>query len=103
MEVWRVNPRAGASDPAPSSADLHTSVILTMERLEKLRELELKLYTELQRAESRSVAAIARQYRETIKEIEEIEGSDSGEDEIEKLLNGRDGMPGAVRKDHTKI
>ena len=86
------------------SAHLHTGVILTMDRLEKLRELETKLYMELQHAESRSVAAIARQYRETIKEIEEIEGADSGEDEIEKLLSGRaDGMPGAVRQDRSKV
>ena len=75
-----------------------------MSRIEKLKELEVKLYTELQCAESRSVAAIAKQYRETIKEIEEIEGADSGEDEIEKILSGRsDGMPGAVRQDRSKV
>jgi hypothetical protein len=75
-----------------------------MDRLEKLKELEAKLYTELQHAESRSVAAIARQYRETIKEIEEIEGNDNGEDEIEKLLSDRaDGMPRAVRADRSKV
>lgn len=70
-----------------------------MTRLEKLQELEAKLYIQLQTAESRSVAAIAKQYRETIKEIEEIEGADNGENEIEKILGGGNGVPGAVRKD----
>lgn len=59
-----------------------------MERLRKLKELEVKLYTEMQTASSREIAAIAKQYRETLKEIEEIEGGEHGEDEIEKLLNG---------------
>ena len=75
-----------------------------MTRLEKLKELETDLKELMSKANSRSYAALCRQYRETIKEIEEIEGQDCGEDEIEKLLSGRaDGMPGAVRKDHTKI
>ena len=42
-------------------------------RLEKLKELELVLQERLQFAEEKSVAALARQYRETLKEIEEIE------------------------------
>ena len=58
-------------------------------RLEKLKELEAELEKQMKKANSRSIAAIARQYRETLKEIEEIEGGGpSGEDEIEKLLNG---------------
>ena len=69
-----------------------------MGRLEKLKELEEKLYTELQTADSRSVAAIAKQYRETIREIEEIEGENNGEDEIAEILGGGDGVPRAVRK-----
>ena len=70
-----------------------------MARIEKLRELEAKLYTTLQTCENREIAAIARQYRETIKEIEEIEGADADQDEIEEILNKRevDGKPGAVR------
>ena len=74
-----------------------------MTRLEKLKELEAKLYAELENAESRSVAAIARQYRETIKEIEEIEGGDNGEDEIAKLIGESNGESRAVRPNHTKV
>lgn len=37
---------------------------------------------------ARDLAQLAKQYRETLKEIEEIEGGEHGEDEIEKLLNG---------------
>ena len=75
-----------------------------MTRLEKLKELETDLKELMSKANSRSYAALCRQYRETIKEIEEIEGQDCGEDEIEKLLSDRaDGMPGAVRADRSKV
>ena len=75
-----------------------------MTRLEKLKELETDLKELMSKANSRSYAALCRQYRETIKEIEEIEGQDCGEDEIEKLLSGRaDGMPGAVRADRSNV
>jgi hypothetical protein len=36
---------------------------------------------------ARDLAQLAKQYRETLKEIEEIEGVNNGEDEIEKILN----------------
>ena len=36
---------------------------------------------------ARDLAGLAKQYRETLKEIEEIEGVDNGEDEIDKILN----------------
>lgn len=58
-----------------------------MDRLEKLKELEDKLYTEMQTAGSREIASIAKQYRETLKEIEEIEGVSNGEDEIDSIIN----------------
>ena len=45
-----------------------------MSRLDKLKELEIELHRQMQKANSRTIAAIARQYRETLKEIEEIEG-----------------------------
>ena len=74
------------------------------DRLGKLKAVAELLAKEMDKVKySKDLPPLTKQYRETIKEIEEIEGSDSGEDEIEKLLNGRDGMPGAVRKDHTKI
>ena len=70
-----------------------------MTRLEKLKELELELKDLMSKANSRSYAPLAKQYRETIKEIEEIEGKDCSEDEIAALLGkrGADGKPGAVR------
>ena len=70
-----------------------------MGRLEKLRELECKLYISMQTCESKELAAISRQYRETIKEIEEIEGRSDTGDEIAKILQKRDGNgeSGAVR------
>lgn len=36
---------------------------------------------------ARDLAQLAKQYRETLKEIEELEGNDGAEDEIGKLLN----------------
>ena len=69
-----------------------------MDRLEKLRELEAKLYTEMQTAGSRELAALAKQYRETLAEIEQIEGGDQANDEIGEILSGRDGMSDSVRK-----
>ena len=72
-----------------------------MTRLEKLKELESELKTLMSKANSRSYAALCRQYRETIKEIEEIEGADNGEDEIAKLL--ADGESRAVRPDRSKV
>lgn len=72
--------------------------------MEKLKELEAELYSMMKKANSRTVASLAKQYRETIKEIEEIEGTTSG-DEIEKILQSResDGKSGAVRKDRSKV
>ena len=69
-----------------------------MDRLDKLKELEAVLYEKLQDCDEKTVASVARQYRETIKEIEEIEGNDS-EDEIADILNSRqaDGKSRAVR------
>lgn len=69
-----------------------------MGRLEKLKELEVNLYNALQSCEDKSMASIAKQYRETIKEIEEIEGNDT-EDELADILNNRavDGKSRAVR------
>lgn len=71
-----------------------------MTRLEKLKELEEELHRQMKRANSRSIAAIARQYRETLAEIEEIEGVDDSGDEIAAILNDRksSGKSGAVRK-----
>ena len=54
---------------------------------------------------SRDLSQLARQYRETLKEIEEIEGMNRGDDEIEEIISGReaDGESRAVRPDRTKL
>lgn len=74
-------------------------------RLEKLKDLEQDIYSLMQKANSRTFATLARQYRETLREIDEIEGTDGNEDEIAQLLTKReaDGKPGAVRKNSSKI
>ena len=75
-----------------------------MTRLEKLKELEQMLYAMMQKANTRAISSLARQYRETIREIEEIEGNDS-EDEIADILKGReaDGKSRAVRPNRSKV
>lgn len=57
-------------------------------RLEKLRELEAQLFDALSRANSRSMASLARQYRETLAEIDELE-ADDGDDGIAELIGGK--------------
>lgn len=74
-----------------------------MTRLEKLKNLEKDLSDLMSKANSRSYASLAKQYRETIKEIEEIEGVGNGEDEISKIISGANGVPGAVRTNHSKV
>lgn len=67
-------------------------------RLKQLKELLLILAKEIDDGPgARDMASLAKQYRETIKEIEEIEGSEQQDDEITKLLGGVDGVPGSVR------
>lgn len=68
-----------------------------MTRLEKLYELETELKDLMSKANSRTYASLARQYRETIREIEEIEGREEQDDEISKIISESNGMPGAVR------
>ena len=70
-------------------------------RLEQLKELLEILADEIDlRPGARDLAQLSRQYRETLKEIEEIEGAVEENDEIGNILSGRafDGKPGAVRK-----
>lgn len=76
-----------------------------MTRLEKLQELEAELHKQMQKANSRSIAAIARQYRETIREIEEIQGAEARDDDIAEIMSERqaDGKSRAVRTDRTGI
>lgn len=70
-----------------------------MSRLDKLKALEAQLKDALEFAEPKEMASLARQYRETLKEIEEIEGAEPNVDEIAELLSSREsaGKPGSVR------
>lgn len=58
-------------------------------RLAKLKQLETELRAALDEADPRSIAAIARQYRETLREIDELEKDDGDIDEIARILNER--------------
>ena len=71
-----------------------------MARIDKLKELEVKLYDAMETADYKTLPGLAKQYRETIKEIEEIEGMSEADDEIGEILAEReaDGKPGAIRK-----
>lgn len=75
------------------------------DRLEKLKILEEKLYVAMESADSKTMAPIAKQYRETIREIEEIEGAGGNDDEIGEILGSREanGKPGAVRKNRSGV
>lgn len=70
-----------------------------MNRLEKLKELEAELNGLMKKANSRSFAPLAKQYRDTLREIEEIEGAEDNHDEISELLASReaDGKSDPVR------
>lgn len=74
---------------------------LNESRLTQLKALLEILADEIdQRPGARDLAQLSRQYRETLKEIEEIEGTGNDGDEIGEILAGReaDGKAGAVRK-----
>ena len=75
-------------------------------RLEQLKKLRDTLAKAIDTCESmRDLATLSRQYRETIREIEEIEGTNDDTDEIGAILAERqqDGKPGAVRTHRTSV
>lgn len=77
-----------------------TEIVDNGTRLEQLKELLRILADEIdERPGARDLAQLSRQYRETLKEIEEIEGADQNDDDISEILSGRSaaGKPGAVR------
>lgn len=57
-----------------------------MDRLEKLRELEEDLRGLMARANSRSYAALAKQYRDTLREIDALENGEDDHDEIASII-----------------
>lgn len=74
-------------------------------RLEQLKVLARILADKLDNPEEQNTAQLAKQYRETIYEIEEIEGMNDSDDELSRILSDResDGKPGTVHKDHSKF
>lgn len=58
-------------------------------RLEKLKLLQDKLEIALATCDDKSLAPLARQYRETLREIEELEGADVIGDGISDILSAR--------------
>ena len=66
-------------------------------RVDQLKELLLILAKEIDdEPGARDMASLVNQYRETMKEIEELDNGEA-DDEIAQILGDRDGMPGAVR------
>lgn len=56
-------------------------------RLQELIALRLRLAQEMDLCESvRDIAALARQYRETIREIDEIQNGEDGDDRAAELV-----------------
>lgn len=95
--------RGPVGSPPQPSADLHTGIFGKageyMDRLRKLKSLERKLMQQMKVADSKSYAALAKQYRETLREIDELESIGDSDDEIGEILAERkaDGKSGAVR------
>lgn len=82
------------------------SVTARGDRLKQLKTLAGVLATSIDSCENaRELPALAKQYRETVREIEEIEGAESNGDEIGEILSIRQaaGKPGAVRKNRTGV
>ena len=75
-------------------------------RLDKLKAVATILAIQIDACEDRKeLPQLVKQYRETIREIEEIEGMTDDGDEISEILTQREhnGEPGAVRKNRTKL
>ena len=60
-----------------------------MGRLEKLKQLEAELRSALDDADQRTLPQLARQYRETLRDIDELEKDDGDIDEIARILADR--------------
>lgn len=109
-------PGTASGEPRSSSADLHTKEILNVKslktitakgnRLDKLKAVATILAIQIDACEDRKeLPQLVKQYRETIREIEEIEGMTDDGDEISEILTQREhnGESGAVRKNRTKL
>lgn len=58
-------------------------------RLEKLKTLAMTLAERLDTCTEKETAQLAKQYRETIYEIEEIEGRNDTDDELGEIIQSR--------------
>lgn len=75
-------------------------------RLEQLKTLARVLAVNIDSCkDAKTLPQLAKQYRETTREIEEIEGAADDTDEISEILAQResDGKPGAVRTHRTAV
>ena len=82
------------------------SVTAKGDRLKQLKTLAGILAQSIDDCEDvRALPQLAKQYRETIREIEDLEGAQNHGDEIGEILAQRqaDGKPGAVRADRTAL
>lgn len=74
--------------------------VVNSDRLSQLKELLGIIAEAIDRSPgARDLAQLSRQYRETLKEIEEIEGGTADDDELGAILAERrsDGKPSSVR------
>ena len=78
---------------------------MSLDRLEKLKILESTLFASLQDAAYNELPSLAKQYRDTLREIEALEGNAKEDDEISKLLGRREaaGKSKPVRKNRAKV
>lgn len=67
--------------------------------LESLKKLSSILAEKIDLAEPRDLPSLSKQYRETLIEIERLEGMTDSDDEISEILSERkaDGKSGSVR------
>lgn len=82
------------------------SVTASGDRLAQLKQLAKVLAANIDACEdARALPALAKQYRETVLELEQLEGATDNGDEIEKILAQRqqDGKSGAVRAHRTGV
>lgn len=82
------------------------SITIKGTRLDQLKTLAKVIASSIDSCDNiRILPQLAKQYRETIREIEEIEGCEQDGDEISEILSQRqsDGKPGAVRKNHAAV
>ena len=76
------------------------------ERIEKLKALAELLAEKMDEVKYiKDLPPLAKQYRETIREIEEIEGNVNETDEITEILRLREnnGKSGAIRKNKSAV